>query len=62
MEEIDLDLNLPDGKDFISKKVPVSMDRILDMSEAALPIFAAQPGHAERRWREKVHEPFRLLD
>jgi hypothetical protein len=62
MNEIDLDLNLPDGKDFISKKVPVSMDKIIEMSEAALPIFAARPGDAERRWAEKYHEPFRLLD
>ena len=56
----DLDLNLPDGSNYVPKRFPVDPLLIFELSEKRLPLANARPNSEERRFRDKFSEPFKL--
>ena len=56
----DLDLNLPDGRDYRPVSVPVSLEAILRFSEARLAMINSRPGAADERLARMARVKFRL--
>jgi hypothetical protein len=53
-------LELPDGADFESKRVNVSLDEMIRWCESCLPEWNSQPGAEEARLRDKIDVEFVL--
>ena len=55
-------LDLPDAPDFESVTPGMTMEQMIRLSEAMLPVFNALPNAEEQRLRTKCRLPFRLLE
>jgi hypothetical protein len=57
---LDFDLELPDGKGFVSRRVPIDPDLLVDLSEESLPRLNARPERELERLCSKSSQPFEL--
>lgn len=57
---LNLDLDLPVGTDFRSKKIPISMELMIQLSEERLPLVYASWEAARKRTVSSVRVPFEL--
>lgn len=54
------DLEFPDGSNFVSQRVALSLDALIAWYESLLPCINALPNREEQRLKEKSSEVFRL--
>jgi hypothetical protein len=59
---LDFDLELPDGKGFVSRRVPIDSNLLVDLSEESLPRLNARPERELERLRSKASQPFELRE
>ena len=55
-------LNLPEGRDFVSKSIPMTYPQFLELSERYLPSSNSRPDFIERKLERVFKEPFCLID
>lgn len=58
----DFYLEFPRGDDFVSERLPVDPELVLEWCEQMLPYFNTFPGLDARRLAEKCPEPFVLRE
>ena len=52
--KLDLDLEFPSGKDFFSKRAPISFEQMIKLSEEMLPKLNADPNYQKERRAKKI--------
>ena len=62
VDELELKLELPDGRGFDSQPVRMDPDNVLRLCEQLLPSILAQPDFWKRREAERCPAEFDLLD